>query len=61
MVCGKEDKYVKFYVVPSLFRRHFPEKYKSHRCHDILLLCISCHDKAGKYNDVFKGQIMEKY
>eukprot|EP00938_MAST-03A_sp_MAST-3A-sp1_P003896 g3896.t1 len=29
-------------VIPRAFRKHFPEKYKSHSNHDIVLLCRVC-------------------
>ena len=40
VVCGVDDKYMRFQIVPSKYRAFFPEKYKSHRSHDILLLCF---------------------
>jgi cation-transporting P-type ATPase D len=25
---------------------HFPEHLKSHRSHDIVLLCVDCHERS---------------
>lgn len=33
-------------MIPGCYRRHFPEALKSHRSHDIVLLCLSCHERA---------------
>lgn len=30
-------------VVPACYRRCFPQHLKSHRSHDIVLLCVDCH------------------
>lgn len=38
VVCGAEENYMRFHIVPSKYRCFFPEKYKAHRSHDILLL-----------------------
>lgn len=43
VVCGKEEQFVKYHIVPPLYRSHFPNSFKSHRSHDILLFCIECH------------------
>jgi hypothetical protein len=33
----------RYRVVPACYRRCFPAHLKSHRSHDIVLLCIDCH------------------
>jgi hypothetical protein len=35
-------------VVPSCYRRNFPAQLKSHRSHDVVLLCFECHQTAHK-------------
>ncbi|EGR31027.1 hypothetical protein IMG5_119000 [Ichthyophthirius multifiliis] len=61
VVCGQDEKYTKFYIVPSFYRRHFPVKYKSHRSFDVLLLCLKCHEKAGKNSERLKAYVLQKY
>lgn len=39
VVCGNKESFMRYHVVPLLYRRFFPNQYKSHRSHDILLLC----------------------
>jgi hypothetical protein len=42
--CGSKDRITRHHVVPYCFRRYFPEKMKKHKLHDVLPLCISCHN-----------------
>jgi len=44
-VCGSEDKITRHHVVPYCFRKHFPERLKRHRMHDVLPMCVKCHDR----------------
>ena len=46
--CGAKDNFSRFHVVPTLYRTHFPDALKSHRSHDVLLLCFDCHNKASR-------------
>jgi hypothetical protein len=43
VVCGTKEDLTRHHCVPYCFRRHFPENYKSHTSHDVLLVCESCH------------------
>jgi len=47
VVCGALDKYLRFHIVPTLYRRLLPEAFKSHSSHDVVLLCVACHEKAN--------------
>jgi hypothetical protein len=42
--CGKDKDYSRFHVIPTLYRQHFPDELKSHRSHDIVILCFTCHE-----------------
>ena len=46
--CGESGHYLRYHIVPSCYRRHFPLPLKSHRSHDIVLLCIDCHEQAHR-------------
>ena len=61
MVCGLNKDYSRFHVIPTLYRTHFPDELKSHRSHDIVVLCFNCHERASRQQDVLKGQLAEKY
>lgn len=45
VVCGTTEELTRHHCVPYCFRKHFPENYKSHTSHDVLLVCESCHRK----------------
>ena len=39
--CGAEHDYMKHYIVPHSYRTLFPDHFKTHLPHDIVLLCAS--------------------
>lgn len=61
VVCGNKDKYLKYHIVPALYRQHFPNSFKSHRSHDVVLLCLECHEKANKETENLKMEIAKKF
>ena len=61
VVCGKEEDYVKKMVVPRDYRRHFPASLKDHISHDVLLLCVSCHQTSQLHDLRLRREIAEKY
>lgn len=56
-VCGKGDDQTRHHIVPYCFRRFFPDKLKSHNSHDIVPLCVVCHDKYEIHADELKKLI----
>ena len=61
VICGSTENYLRFHIVPLLYRSCFPENLKSHKSHDVVLLCLSCHEKARIVYDKKKREISEKY
>lgn len=61
VVCGGTKDYARFFIVPSLYRVHLPDELKSHRSHDIVLLCFSCHEKASQKQAKLKQWFSEEY
>jgi len=47
--CGGTDEITRHHVVPHCFRKFFPDDRKNHCLHDVLPLCIPCHDKYEKH------------
>lgn len=41
--------------------RHFPNYLKQHSSHDILLLCIECHQCSWTYDSILREEIAEEY
>ncbi len=48
VACGCASHYLRYRVLPACYRKHMPPELKSHRSHDVVLLCIDCHEKAQK-------------
>lgn len=61
VVCGYDKHFSKYHIVPSLYRSYFPNSYKSHRAHDVVLLCLACREKANKIADEYKVELSKKY
>ena len=61
VICGKTENYLRFHVVPILYRSCFPENLKSHKSHDVVLLCMECHEKASKVYETKKEEISKRY
>ncbi|KAL2634406.1 hypothetical protein R1flu_005885 [Riccia fluitans] len=59
--CGESSHYLRYRVIPSCYRQHFPEYLKSHRSHDIVLLCVDCHEAAHKAAEKHKIKIAKEF
>ena len=47
VVCGKSESYLRKYIVPHEYRKFFPEIMRDHQSHDVLLMCVSCHQSSN--------------
>ena len=61
VICGKTNNYLRFHVIPILYRSCFPENLKSHKSHDVVLLCLECHERARKVYEQKKEEISKRY
>lgn len=59
--CGGKENLNKHHVVPICYRKHFPLELKSHKFHDVLPLCINCHNKYERKADILKTELSIKY
>ena len=50
----------KHHCVPRCFRKHFPKEYKSHNCHDVVLLCAPCHVKYEEFANELKLKLIDE-
>ncbi|PRW59440.1 DNA damage checkpoint isoform A [Chlorella sorokiniana] len=60
VACGEQGHYLRYRVVPSCYRRAMPVRLKSHRSHDIVLLCVSCHELAHAASEKLKRQVAQE-
>ncbi|XVE91748.1 hypothetical protein REPUB_Repub01dG0038000 [Reevesia pubescens] len=59
--CGEGNHYLRYRIIPSCYRIHFPEHLKSHRSHDIVLLCVDCHEIAHAAAEKYKKRIAGEF
>ncbi|XP_071508031.1 exonuclease 3'-5' domain-containing protein 2-like [Diadema antillarum] len=60
-VCGREDSYIKKNIVPHEYRRHFPDYLKKHSSHDVILLCLACHQRSCDFDTLTRQNLEQRY
>lgn len=61
VVCNTKSYLTRHHVVPFCYRKYFPLELKSHNFHDVLLMCVSCHDSYERKADELKKHLSEIY
>lgn len=61
VVCGTKNHLTRHHVVPYCYRKNLPLEIKSHNHHDILPLCVDCHENYEKFADDLKNELSFKY
>lgn len=61
VVCGAEEHLTKHHVVPSCYRRFFPEKIKSRTSYDVFLVCVKHHEEYEAHAWRFKCELGAEY
>jgi hypothetical protein len=59
--CGNEELLTRHHVVPYCYRKNFPAQFKKSCSHDVLLLCIDCHEKYEIEARALKIELAEQY
>lgn len=59
--CGTEDFLTRHHIVPFCYRKHFPISFKSHNFHDVLSMCLECHEKYERKADELKKKLSLQY
>lgn len=59
VVCGKSENYHRKFVVPSEYRKYFPDLMKKNLSHDVLLLCVDCHKKSNLLDQKMRVKLAE--
>lgn len=60
VVCGQSDSYLRKYIVPHEYRKHFPEIMRDHQSHDILLMCVQCHQRSNLHDYDLRHALAEE-
>lgn len=45
VVCGTEDELTKHHIIPSMYRKFLPTEIKGHSSHDVVIICVKCHNE----------------
>ncbi len=61
VVCGATEYLTRHHAVPHCYRRYFPEHLKSRSSHDVLPVCVACHEEYEKEAHNLKKEIAAKY
>ena len=56
-----DSEFSRFHIVPSIYRTHLPETLKSHRSHDVLLLCFDCLNEGLRQQHRVEKRLSEEY
>ncbi|KAI9105409.1 hypothetical protein DFS34DRAFT_644225 [Phlyctochytrium arcticum] len=59
--CGQPESLTAHHVVPYQYRKFMPEALKSHSSHDVVLLCVICHDAYERHALDLKRRLAEKH
>jgi hypothetical protein len=60
VVCGREENLIRKNVVPHEYRKFFPNVMKDKTSHDILLLCILCHQRSNIADLKMRQKLQDK-
>ena len=47
VVCGQDQTCLRKYIVPHEYRKLFPDVMRDHQSHDVLLMCLNCHQRSN--------------
>lgn len=58
VVCGSKKNLTRHHIVPFLFRKNMPLEFKQNNHHDILPMCVMCHENYELSADKFKKELL---
>ncbi|XP_022645467.1 exonuclease 3'-5' domain-containing protein 2-like [Varroa destructor] len=60
VVCGSRDELVRKNIVPTEYRSFFPSVMTEYNSHDVLLMCVDCHQRSNALNSRLREQLAQK-
>jgi len=60
VVCGTGEAYLRKNVVPHEYRKYFPAVMKDHQSHDVLLMCVRCHQVSNLHDSRLRQQLADE-
>ncbi|CAD8099621.1 unnamed protein product [Paramecium sonneborni] len=61
VICGASSNILKYQIIPYMYKHYLPNNYKSHRAHDVVILCARCHEKASALQDKKRAEVAVIY
>jgi exonuclease 3'-5' domain-containing protein 2 len=61
VVCGTKEGLSSHHVVPYSFVEFFTNDWKDYCEHDVVYLCVKCHNKYEKSSHQFRMELLKKY
>lgn len=61
VVCGTGLNLTRHHIIPYCYRKFFDYNIKNHSYHDVLLLCLTCHNIYEESASAFKNQLSIEY
>ncbi|GFU03400.1 exonuclease 3'-5' domain-containing protein 2 [Nephila pilipes] len=59
VVCGTTENFHRKQVIPSEYRKYFPNLMKKNLSHDVVLLCDDCHKKSNILDQEMRHKLAE--
>jgi len=60
VVCGAKEDLTKHHIVPYMYRRFLPAEVKGRSSHDVVVICIDCHDAYERHATELKMVIAKE-
>jgi exonuclease 3'-5' domain-containing protein 2 len=61
VVCGAAAPLSRYHLVPRSYQKHFETSRKAHRSHDVVLLCVDCHEASNRHVAALKLRIAAEF
>lgn len=61
VVCGTVDDLTKHHIVPHMFRKCLPIEMKGRSSHDVVVICVSCHNEYEEVATQLKKTIADEH
>lgn len=63
VICGENNisKLGRRHIVPKIFVKYFPDKFKEYRSNDVIQICMDCASDVDHYREEFTYEIFSKY
>lgn len=61
--CGEQDILLltRHHVIPTRFRKHFPDSLKSNNFKYVVLLCVECHTNYNVHEEIYNDELATQY